>query len=131
MEYNASERKDIRRAERLAKLEEQQRREFITGIMSLVPGRKWMLDRLEFCHVFATSFNENPLAMAFAEGERNVGLQLLNDIMWACPDEYVEMMNERRTREHTRERVRESDRPRGDGGSDPGDEADGDEAGSD
>ena len=34
--------------------------------------------------------------MAFAEGERNQGLQLLADIMRWCPERFIEMM-----REHT------------------------------
>lgn len=98
-EYNASDRKLIRKAEKDAKLAELQRREVISGIMSVGPGRSWMLGRLESAHVFATSYNENALAMAFAEGERNQGLQLLSDIMWACPQQYIQMMVERNERD--------------------------------
>jgi hypothetical protein len=32
--------------------------------------------------------------MACAEGERNIGLRLLSDLMQACPDRYIEMLKE-------------------------------------
>src|SRR5438034_7377082 len=94
MAYNASERKDVRRAEKEAKLAERQRYEITSYIMSTAPSRAWMHDKLETCHVFRSSFATDALAMAFAEGERNIGLQLLNDIMQACPNNYILMMEE-------------------------------------
>lgn len=106
--YNAAERKHVRIAEKESKLHERQRKEIITGIMSVAPGRSWMLERLEQTHVFSSSFNGNALHMAFAEGERNVGLQLLNDIMVACPDYYVVMMRERNERDAIRDTARRS-----------------------
>jgi len=85
--------------EKQAKLEEQQRRECINGIMSVAPGRKWMCDLLEHCHIFATSFSDAAIRMAFMEGQREVGLRLLTDIMASCPDEYITMMGERNARQ--------------------------------
>lgn len=125
MLYNAAERKDVRRAEKEAKTAERQRHEIVTYIMSTTPSRAWMHDRLESCHVFASSYSPDALAMAFAEGERNIGLQLLNDILQACPENYILMMREENDRRIARER-RSSEKPNGgDSGSD--DEARGDE----
>jgi hypothetical protein len=98
MPYDAGNRKDVRAAEKQAKLAEQQRREIVTGIMSVAPGRSWMCDILESCHIFATSYNDIPGRMAFMEGQREVGIRLLTDIMGACPDQYVLMMRERNER---------------------------------
>jgi hypothetical protein len=98
MPYDASNRRDVRAAEKQAKLEEQQRREIVTGIMSVAPGRSWICDLLEHCHVFHTSFNDSSNRMAFMEGQREIGLRLLTDIMGACPDHYVLMMRERNER---------------------------------
>jgi hypothetical protein len=98
MPYDASNRKDVRAAEKQAKLAEQQRREIVTGIMSVAPGRSWMCDLLEHCHIFHTSYNDLPHRMAFMEGQREVGIRLLSDIMSACPDHYVLMMRERNER---------------------------------
>ena len=98
MPYDAGNRKDVREAEKRARLAEQQRREIVTGIMSVAPGRSWMCDILESCHIFATSYNDIPYRMSFMEGQREVGIRLLTDIMGACPDNYVLMMRERNER---------------------------------
>lgn len=98
MPYDAGSRKDVRQAEKLAKLHEQQRKEIVTGIMSVIPGRSWICDLLEHCHIFSTSYNDMPHRMAFMEGQREVGILLLADIMAACPDQYVQMMRERNER---------------------------------
>lgn len=96
MTYNAGERKDVRKAEKSADIAEAQRAAFIRQMMNEVNGRAYAYHNLARCHVFTTSFNTNALAMAFAEGERNSGLQLLNDILTYCPDQYVNMMREAR-----------------------------------
>jgi hypothetical protein len=98
MPYDAGNRKDVREAEKRARLAEQQRREIVTGIMSVAPGRSWMCDLLEHCHIFHTSYNDLPHRMAFMEGQREVGIRLLTDIMSACADNYVLMMRERNER---------------------------------
>jgi hypothetical protein len=46
------------------------------------------------CHVFQSSFTTNALAMAFSEGERNVGLLITNDLITASPDNYLLMLKE-------------------------------------
>jgi len=109
-EYNAAERSHVRLAEKEAKREENERKEIIKGLMSLAAGRAWVLARLESCHIFAPSFSRNALDMAFAEGERNVGLQILNDIMSACPDRYADMMEERNERDAARRASRAAKR---------------------
>ncbi len=73
MPYDASNRRDVKAAEKQAKVAEQQRREVVTGIMSVAPGRSWMCDILEHCHIFATSYNDVANRMAFMEGQREVG----------------------------------------------------------
>lgn len=102
MAYNAAERKDVRRAEKEARFAERQRQEIITNLMSTMAGRSWVLEKLEECHIFATSFNRDPCAMAYMEGERSIGLKLLNDIMRSCPDQYILMMRERNQRDAAR-----------------------------
>jgi hypothetical protein len=96
--YDAGNKKDVRRLEKQAKLEEQQRREIVAGIMSVAPGRGWMCQLLEHCHIFATSYADSSNRMAFMEGQREVGLNLLGDIMASCPDHYITMMRERNER---------------------------------
>ena len=98
MSFNAANRKDVRRLEKQARLDERSRRETIQSLMGTTQGRQWVHERLTLCHVFASSFSTNAYESAFREGERNVGLQLLNDVM-TCPDEYVQMMREANVRD--------------------------------
>lgn len=99
-DYNAAERRHVRIAKRDARVVERQQEEFISHVMETIPGRQWTYDILTTCHVFASSHTGNALNTAFAEGERNIGLRLLNDIMRACPDQYVQMVREANAR-HT------------------------------
>jgi hypothetical protein len=73
------------------------RRDQLTRIAALMAdpiGRGYIYDLLSACHVFQSSFATNALAMAFAEGERNVGLQLTADLIAAAPDNYLLMLKE-------------------------------------
>lgn len=121
MVYNASERKDVRKAEKAAGLAERQRQEVIFGLMQAIAGRRWMLEKLEECHVFATSFARDAVTMAYMEGERSIGLRLLNDIMASCPDQYILMMRERNERNASSERARNENTNGRDQGSDSDD----------
>jgi hypothetical protein len=104
--YNAAEREDVKEASKRAKAAERARRELIVHIMDINSGRAWLLEILEACHIFSPSFTPNALQMAFNEGERNVGLQLLASVMRYCPDKYTDMMRERNARDSASERRR-------------------------
>ncbi len=93
-DYNASDTKSIRKAEKHAKQAEADRRTVVCSIMSNPLGRSWVHDRLLRCHCFTSSFSTNALTTAFNEGERNIGLQDLADIMQFAPDQYIQMMRE-------------------------------------
>lgn len=124
MNYNAGNRTDVRRLEKQAKIDEAARKQVIVGLMDSPPGRQWMHDRLSGCHLFSTSFSLTALETAFKEGERNQGLQLLTDVMSACPDQYVQMMREANVRHITAdtrsERIDGEDTGGDDLGSDSG-----------
>lgn len=109
--YNASDLKDVRRAARAAKLAEADRRSVVYSLMSSPAGRNWMYDRLVRCHVFSSSFSRDGLLMAFSEGERNIGLQDLTDIMQFAPDQYIQMTREANDRSISADRGHERDRP--------------------
>jgi hypothetical protein len=105
---DTSNKKIVRELEKRAKHLERVRHEVINGIMSVANGREWMFDVLSRCHVFASSFTRDSLTTAFVEGERNVGLQIFNDIMQICPEQFIQMMREANGREYT-DSVRRSD----------------------
>ena len=105
MPYDASNRKDIRRAEKDAKLDETMRIDFLRAAMSTIQGRAFFHDFLEFCHLFADPFTGDALIEAYRKGERNVGLRTFADLLAHCPDYYIQMVkeaNDRRTVRDTR-----------------------------
>ena len=79
---------------RKARLAARARDDALAGMMSIREGRAWVHDLLATSHVFESSFSNNPGLMAFREGERNVGLRVLAQVMRLAPDRYVDMMKE-------------------------------------
>lgn len=79
--------KDLRLAER-------EEGAALTQLLSGKSGRRWMYQLLESCHIFSTSFRNSVSEMAFAEGERNVGLRMLAALQLHCPARYMEMIQE-------------------------------------
>lgn len=71
-----------------------QDKEDVRWLMSTPSGRRVVWKILSRCGIFKTSFSESAAQMAFFEGARNEGLQLLNDINDACPDMYIKMIHE-------------------------------------
>ena len=102
---NASERKDIRRYEKAAKLRETNRINFIVAAMSTPAGRVWFHDFLSACHIFADPFTGDALVEAYSKGERNVGLKVYNDIVSNCPNYFIEMMKEANIAEQVNDRL--------------------------
>ena len=102
---NASERKDIRRYEKAAKLRETNRINFIAAAMSTPAGRVWFHDFLSACHIFADPFTGDALVEAYSKGERNVGLKVYNDIVSNCPNYFIEMMKEANIAEQVNDRL--------------------------
>jgi hypothetical protein len=107
MNYNAGEPTHVRGAKKQAELVERKRREIISGIMSTASGRSWVLDFMDTCNMFTVHEPPfDPINVAFREGQRHIGMRLLNDIMSACPDHYITMMQERSERDASRDSSR-------------------------
>lgn len=111
--YDASNRKDIRLAEKDARVAEAERVAYLKAAMTVVQGRRWFHDLLESCHLFADPFTGDPLREAYTKGERNVGLLIYSDIVAHCPDDFIKMMKEAHGRRIERD-IRDNRR------SDPG-----------
>lgn len=94
MTYDASNPDHIAEQRNRARQTAQREGNMLRALMDLAEGRAWMWDLLASCHMFSTSFAKNSLEMAFAEGERNVGLRLMAAIQSKCPDLYIKMVQE-------------------------------------
>lgn len=99
MTYDASNRKDIRRAEKAARVQDSDRRGFVRASMSSTSGRSWFYQLLASCHLFHVLPPTNPLNREFEQGERNIGIQIYNDVLAFCPDLYLLMLHEAHTRD--------------------------------
>jgi hypothetical protein len=56
-------------------------------------GRRFIRRALGKCGVHRTSFNADPMIMAFSEGERSIGLWL-QSLFVDCPDQYIQLLKE-------------------------------------
>lgn len=63
-------------------------------LMSSDRGRRIMWRLLELARVFTLSFDANAMRMAFNEGRRGYGLEILSQLMTACPEQYPAMLKE-------------------------------------
>lgn len=68
--------------------------ELVRWLMSSTKGRRFLWKRLERAGVFNISFNTNAMTMAFAEGNRNQGLMLLDLINRHALEQYTTMVRE-------------------------------------
>lgn len=69
--------------------------ERLKTVMQTHTGRCVLFSILEMCHVYQTSFTGNS-ATFFKEGERNIGLRLIADMIEADEDSYFQMLREKR-----------------------------------
>ncbi len=98
MPYNASDRKQVRAAEKAAERMDIAKIDFLKSMLGSPGGRLWFYDLLESCHLFSDPFTGNPYQEAFLKGERNVGLRIFADITAHCPDQYISMMKDANVR---------------------------------
>lgn len=70
----------------------------IEKLMEKAEGRRIVWRLLEQCNVFGTTFSHEPLTMAFNEGQRNIGLLILADVMEVAPKRYMVMTLEAQER---------------------------------
>jgi len=97
--FDASNLQQVNDRKRDAGRRRKEARVVVANLLSHPQGRNWMWDLLEGAHMFRPSFIPgDPHASAFAEGERNIGLKLLADIMIAAPDAFTLMLKENNKR---------------------------------
>ena len=83
--------------------ERQQELRDIQSVMKFRDGRRFMWRVLEKAGVYDSSFAVEPSIMAFKEGQRNIGLMLISDIMKVAPDKYQMMTKEAQERAKLKE----------------------------
>jgi hypothetical protein len=66
----------------------------LRGVLNSYPGRSVIWRVLEQCGIYELSFSGDSHRTAFREGNRNVGLFLLTEVMRVAPDAYGLMQRE-------------------------------------
>jgi hypothetical protein len=92
--YDPTSRKDIRRAEKAYEALAQQRTDFLCAALSTVQGRAWFYHFLSECGALVIAPCFEPNRDYFDQGQRNVGLRILNEILTHCPEQYTQMRKE-------------------------------------
>lgn len=69
----------------------------LRGLLGSVDGRRWIWNQLGKMNVFSQTVDFSPAGhavMAYAEGRRSLGLELLADVTRLAPEAYVLMTRE-------------------------------------
>lgn len=67
----------------------------ITAMMSTQGGRAFVSRILDKCRVFRSTFDPDTHKHAYNAGKRDVGLAIIEDLQQACPDKYLQLLDER------------------------------------
>lgn len=81
------------RADKLASL---QMKTDVRNLMGTAAGRRVVWYLLEQFGIFRTSYSSEALAMAFSEGRRSAGLEVMALVCAFCPEQYDKMAREAR-----------------------------------
>lgn len=95
-DFNAANRKDVSRREKAQRRWELERRAVVVDLMATEYGRRWMWEMISLGGVFRV--NPDPTSMAFTEGQRSMANALMNEVMVACPEQFIQAMRESNAR---------------------------------
>lgn len=70
----------------------------IEAVITTPHGARFIWRILEKAGVHRTCFDPDSAVMAMLEGQRNIGLMVLGDIMRACPEKYINLLASRNAR---------------------------------
>lgn len=97
---NAASKKEVRESKKAKKERLEVYKEDLRKIIGSVEGRRFLYQLIFLISgCFHTSFSNDPLVMAFKEGQKNVGLGLLNDVNALFPEAFFVMVKENQNEE--------------------------------
>ena len=96
---NAADKNQVQEGDRKEKSQREKELDDLFWVLSTQTGRRFIWRWLSFCGIFASSFSgEQSLTMAYLEGQRNVALRLIADLMETRPEAFIEMIKENKDR---------------------------------
>ena len=97
--YNAGDAQQVAKRQKSQKTRNLQKKAALRRLISDAEGRMWVWDFLILTGYSSSSFSTEPLIMAFNEGKRSLGLQLIGEINRISPELYVKMALENEGKE--------------------------------
>ncbi|MBX9946074.1 MAG: hypothetical protein K2Y40_18510 [Reyranella sp.] len=91
--YDAGDRLSVSDRQKRHRLAAERADADLVWLMNQREGRRFVWRLLQLCHLYESSFTGTS-ATFFREGERNVGLQVLADIVRLCSDLHARMAGE-------------------------------------
>ena len=91
--YDAGDRSHVSERQKRRRLLSQREDDDLVWLMNQREGRRFVWRLLQSCHLNESSFTGTS-ATFFREGERNVGLAVLADIVRLCPELHARMAGE-------------------------------------
>jgi hypothetical protein len=91
-EWDNEEERKLNEQEEALRVDREMRR--IRDVMSSALGREFIYELVTSANLFCTTFNPEFGTMAFNEGRRSVGLQILSQLQAHVPQQYDLMMRE-------------------------------------
>lgn len=95
---NAADGEQVRRAGQKERYARKERLDDMRLILATEQGRRFIWDILTQCNMFRSCFTGSSETY-YLEGQRDIGLMLMADVMAAEADKYVLMAREAQTRE--------------------------------
>ncbi len=94
-QYDASDEGQVKKRDLEAKRRDRDTRDVLIALLAERKGRDWMWELLSAAHMYEANPPTDPLQMAYREGERNIGLRLMQQLLRHTPNAVIQMMQER------------------------------------
>lgn len=96
---NSSNPEELSTVDHESRLREENDKNDLRWVLSDKRGRRVLWKFLEFCHIFETSFNQSGSVMCKLEGQRTVGLYMVDMITRADQSKFFVMMQDAKLRD--------------------------------
>lgn len=94
--FNASDPKEVKKAEAAAKVRDQQRKAIVANLLGSREGREWLAQLLKDCHTFEerVQISGGQYEQGIFNGERRVGLDLMRFLAKSAPQNFALLIQE-------------------------------------
>lgn len=96
---NLGDKSDVKKNDKAARVRELNKIADLKFLLNYPQFRRYLFRYLSESGTTESVYKENPYVMYFLEGNRNVGLKMLSEVMEANPESYAQMIKENKVQE--------------------------------